>query len=70
MRFSTPRTPLSEVYCSTTVSMVLTGSLSCFAVMPVSVRCLGTKWRLAIWTFSSTVYPVTSMISMRSRRAG
>ena len=64
------RTPASRVYprasrrrASGVNSTSITGSRPC------SRACLGTRCRCAMATFSSSVYPASGMISMRSRSA-
>ena len=66
-----PRTPASRVYPLTTVSIASapmeSRGVPAVVSNPCSSKTLGTTCCIAMCSFSSAVYPGTSIISMRSR---
>ena len=64
---SSPRTPDSLVYDNTTCSNAAFSISNCLAFNPCAASCFGIRCFFPISIFSSTVYPFTSMISIRSR---
>ncbi len=63
---SKPRTPDSLVYSSTILRRICLLKPICSFLIPCSLICFGIRCLVAISTFSSKVYPLTSMISILS----
>ena len=63
-------TPDSLVYEEIISLIPVSLNFTCFVVSPFSLICLGIKCFLAICTFSSSIYPLKSIISILSYKAG
>ena len=64
------RTPASRVYSLTTLSIAPSVKRTRSAVSPCASSCAGTRWSRAIARLSFSVYPGSSITSMRSSSAG